>query len=69
MDAAFITAKYPSYTTAELEQHIAYREACTGGDSVTTAMRAEIARRILVLAGVTAVMTPGERLRHIKAQG
>jgi hypothetical protein len=68
-DAALPTAKYPSYTTTELAQIIAHREAYTGGDSVTEAMRAEIARRALVLAGVTAVMTPSERLRHVKAGG
>jgi hypothetical protein len=58
MDAAFKTAAYPAYTTAELQATIA---AGRGNPS----MEAEVARRILVEAGVTSAMTDGERLRFV----
>lgn len=56
-DAAFKTAKYPAYTTAQLQAFV------TEGKG-NEAMEAEIARRVLVEAGVWSVMTPGERLRR-----
>lgn len=58
-DVAFKTAKYPSYTTAELQTFIAKGEG-------NKAMEEEVSRRILVSAGVVAVMTSAERLRFIK---
>ena len=60
-DAAFATAKYPAYTTAQLQAFIAE------GSSNSVAMETEVARRILVEAGVRSVMTSGERLRAQKA--
>jgi hypothetical protein len=59
-DAAFATAKYPAYTTAQLQTFLAEGRG-------NHAMEAEIARRILVEAGVSSVMTPGERLRRARA--
>lgn len=70
-DAAFPTAKYPGYTTAELNLMLmkhAERRVIYPANQLRD-IRAEIARRALVLAGVTSVMTAGERLRHIKAGG
>lgn len=61
-DAAFRTGKYPAYTTAQLEGFIAAGEG-------HPAMIGEIERRAKVAAGDVSVMTPGERLRHIKAGG
>lgn len=59
-DAAFKTAAYPSYTTAELRDYIA------GGFDYNGSAKAEIARREAVAAGDVSAMTPGERLRHSK---
>ena len=59
-DAAFKTAKYPAYTTAQLQAFIAKGEG-------NPTMEAEVARRVLVAAGVTSVMTDGERLRFVRA--
>lgn len=56
-DAAFPAARYPAYTTAELEAAIA------AGADTHGLMTGEIERRARVAAGDTAVMTPGERLR------
>lgn len=58
MDAAFTTAKYPAYTTADLE---AFIEAGAHG---AEAMRAEINRRERAKNGDRSVMTPGEKLRY-----
>ena len=58
-DAAFKTAPYPAYTTAELLAVIA-----DGRGNPT--MLAEIARRAARDAGDTSVMTPGERLRRAR---
>lgn len=65
MDAAFKSAAYPSYTLTELQ-----RMAIDPAQSphVAYAMHAEVARRILVQAGVTSVMTDGERLRSQGSQ-
>jgi len=68
MDAAFATAKYPGYTTAELgcmlikheERRVIYPA------NQLKDIRAEIARRAKVDAGDVSVMTPGERLRFVK---
>lgn len=60
MDAAFKPAAYPGYTFTEL-QRLAIDPARS--PEVAHAMHAELARRILVQAGVTAVMTNAERLR------
>jgi hypothetical protein len=62
-DAAFATAAYPAYTTAQLEAAME-----RGVDDVTNAkMVAEIARRAKRDAGDRSVMTPGERLRALRA--
>jgi hypothetical protein len=62
-DAAFPTAKYPAYTTAQLESFVA------AGNANAAAMSAEIARRARVAAGDRSVMTAGERLRAARAEG
>ena len=59
MDSAFATAPSPGFTTAELLAAI----AAGRGNPVMTA---EIERRALRDAGDVSVMTPGERLRHIR---
>ncbi|MDQ0301377.1 hypothetical protein [Ancylobacter polymorphus] len=56
MDSAFPTARYPSYTTAELGTFIA-----EGRDSKGW-MRDEIERRAAVAAGDMSRSTAGERL-------
>jgi hypothetical protein len=68
-DAAFRTAKYPAYTTAELSRWVADH---TAGKSLLAANQyhdvcGEITRRAKVAAGDVSVMTDGERLRHAKA--
>lgn len=71
-DAAFRTAKYPGYTTAELQKII---EDSKGGNvpGITEdhrfEMADEIGRRAKVKAGDVSVMTEGERLRHREATG
>lgn len=62
MDAAFKTAPFPGYTTAELEAFIAR------GSAKAPAMRLEIERRAKVAAGDRSVMTDGERLRAVRAE-
>ena len=62
-DAAFPTAKYPAYTTAQLTGFIAE------GADTTGAMADEINRRAKAATGDFSVMTPGERLRWVKAHG
>ncbi len=59
MDAAFIPAAYPAYTTAQLQAAI---EAGRGTD----AMVSEIARRAARDAGDVSVMTAAERLRFFR---
>ncbi len=59
-DAAFKTAAYPAYTTAELKAAIA------GGSANSEKMVAEINRRAKRDAGDVSVMTDGERLRHVR---
>jgi hypothetical protein len=61
MDAAFKTAKYPAYTTAQLKKFIA--EGVDADDEAK--MTAEIERRAKRDAGDTSVMTPSERLRNL----
>jgi hypothetical protein len=58
-DAAFATAKYPSYTTAQLEGFIAEGKG-------NAAMVGEIERRAAVAAGDFSRATPGERLRAVR---
>lgn len=60
MDAAFQTARYPSYTTAELRKF-----AADGGGNAAM-MLAEIDRREAVAAGDMTNATPGERLRALR---
>lgn len=57
-DAAFKTAAYPAYTTAELRDYV------SGGFDYNGSAKAEIDRRAKVAAGDVSVMTPGERLRY-----
>jgi hypothetical protein len=59
MDSAFPTAAYPGHTTAQLQSAVAAGRG-------TPAMLAEIDRRARRDAGDVSVMTPGERLRHIR---
>ncbi len=71
-DAAFKTAKYPGYTTAELQAFIADYDSSTAVDQVRAPqaiadMKAEIERRAKVAAGDVSVMTDGERLRQVKS--
>lgn len=61
MDAAFATAKYPTYTTAELQAFVA-----EGRGNI--AMIAEIARRGAVERGDVSQMTRAERLRAARAE-
>lgn len=65
MDAAFPTAKYPGYTTAELGLKVIRHEegTTTLPAAMLAGIKAEIARRAKVKAGDRSVMTPGERLR------
>lgn len=60
MDAAFPTARFPSYTTAQLRQFVAHPTPATD----VPALQAEISRREKVAAGDMSVMTSAERLRH-----
>lgn len=67
-DAAFKTAKYPSYTTTELSRWLADH---TAGKTMLAANQyhdvvAELARRAKVKAGDFSVMTDGERLRYVR---
>lgn len=76
-DSAFVTAAYPGYTTAELMVFVAkwrnsMQEDILVGDvhihrAKVTSMQIEIDRRALVEAGDASLMTPGERLRWVKA--
>ena len=62
-DAAFKSAPFAAYTSAEL------RAAVERGENSADArakMVMEIARREKVAAGDVSVMTPGERLRHAR---
>lgn len=65
-DAAFKTAPYPAYTTKDLIEFLAQNK--TLSEETRGIMQREISRRIQVQAGDTSVMTPGERLRHIRKQ-
>jgi hypothetical protein len=62
MDSAFPSAPFASFSTAELVRYV--------GSGIETPiakrMRDEIARREKVAAGDVSVMTPGERLRHVR---
>lgn len=65
-DAAFKTAKFPGYTTAQLKEFIADPEA----DMIRRElMQFEVDRRVKVAAGDWSVMTDGERLRHAQHTG
>jgi len=69
-DAAFKTAPFPSYTTEHLREFLSrpgFAEYPT--TDAAAAMEAEIARRDRVAAGDWSVMTPSERLRHLRAAG
>lgn len=79
-DAAFKTAAYPAFTTAELADRITlldrrYENRAPGGDAydadmaTLAKMRAEIERREKVAAGDRSVMTDGEKLRLSRQQG
>jgi len=61
MDSAFATAAYPGYTTDELRQMLRTRPSCLP-------IWDELHRRERVAAGGVSVMTPGERLRHVRSQ-
>jgi hypothetical protein len=65
-DAAFKTAKYPGYTTAELGlKVIRHNEgSVTMPAKMLADIKAEISRRAKVKAGHVSVMTDGERLRR-----
>lgn len=63
-DAAFKTAPFPAYTTAQLTEWAPSRP-----EGVRRQMEAEIARRAKVAAGDWSVMTAGERLRHVREEG
>lgn len=56
-DAAFPTAKFPAYTTVQLNKWIAE------GKDEAGHMAFEVARRAKVAEGDFSVMTAGERLR------
>ena len=58
--AAFNTAPYAAYTTAQLA-------AAVSEGRGTDKMVGEIARRAKVAAGDYSVATPGERLRAVRA--
>lgn len=70
-DAAFKTAKYPGYTTAELGvMLIKHEEGRVIYPTKQLAdIRFEIARRAKAAAGDWSVMTDGERLRHAQTTG
>lgn len=59
MDAAFKSAPYPAYTTAQLQAAV---ESGNGND----VMVQEIARRAAVAAGDVSRMTQAERLRSAR---
>lgn len=59
MDSAFQTAPYPGMTSEQLERAI-------GEGRGNDVMIAELIRRQRRDAGDVSVMTPGERLRHIR---
>lgn len=61
-DAAFATAAYPAYTSAELERSI--KENPLLSDAQRDKMKAELERREKVANGDVSVMTAGERLRR-----
>lgn len=64
MDAAFASRPFPSATTAELQAAID-----KAGNNPDPRMVVEVERRKKVAAGDTTLMTPGERLRHIRNGG
>lgn len=68
MDAAFKTAAYPGYTTAELEAAYAKYSGIPGHGETAAKMQAEIDRRFAVSLGDVSVMTAGERLRYYKEE-
>ena len=65
MDAAFKTAAYPAYTTAELRRWLAEHASGTRqfADGQYHKICAELTRRAKRDAGDVSVMTDGERLR------
>lgn len=69
-DAAFATAKFPAYSTADLSRWLANHSE---GKSMLAANQyhdvcAELTRRGKVAAGDVSQMTPGERLRRVREQ-
>lgn len=65
MDAAFPTAPYPGYTSAELQAII---DRPTTIPEVAAKMRAEVERREKVANGDMSVATPGGRLRAVRLE-
>jgi hypothetical protein len=59
-DAAFKTAAYPAYTSAEL---VGFIHDENTADDTRAKMEAELTRRERVAEGDVSVMTAGERLR------
>lgn len=60
MDAAFKTAPFSGYTTAQLTRFL---NVGAMDDAKANAMAAELVRREAVASGDRSKMTPGERLR------
>lgn len=70
MDAAFNSAPFAGYTDADLRHRLETHELTSVNHIAQAArFRAELDRRAKRDAGDTSVMTPGERLRYIKAGG
>lgn len=70
MDAAFKTAPFPGYTTAELKAAVARRREeprILTNNHMIDQLEAEIERRAKVEAGDYSVATDGERLRAVRA--
>ena len=70
-DAAFKTAAFPGYTTAQLRAFIDKEHAFETHmeDDKYYAMCAELERRERVAGGDVSVMTDGERLRFYREGG
>lgn len=68
-DSAFKSAPFSGFTTDQLRARVAADERGETNlpDATYNGMVAEIARREAVARGDVSVMTPGERLRFIRA--
>lgn len=64
-DAALKSAPYSAYTTMQLRIFIADPQQLNA--ETVAKMQSEVDRRAKVEAGDVSVMTPAERLRHIRA--